>query len=61
MRQWPDEITETIQRGQKLAATNNVNPGNAAMRFVHPTTGRSVVLDEATGEVIHFGGDGYVY
>jgi hypothetical protein len=61
-RGWtPAQITEAIERGQKLTATNNVNPTNAATRFVHPTTGRSVVLDESTSEVIHIGGDGYVY
>ena len=61
-RGWtPAQITEAIQSGQNFPATNNVNSGNAATRFVHPTAGRSVVLDEATGEVIHIGGDGYVY
>ena len=37
------------------------DPGNAATRHVHPTTGRSVVVDDVTGEVIHVGGDGFVY
>jgi colicin-like ribonuclease protein len=61
-RGWtPQQINEAIQNGQRLAAVNNVNPGNAATRYVHPTTGRSVVVDNVTAEVIHVGGDGFVY
>lgn len=61
-RGWtPDQITEAIQNGQRYAATNNVNPGNAATRYVHPTTGRSVVVDNVTREVIHVGADGFLY
>lgn len=32
-----------------------------ATRFVHPTTGKSVVVDDATGEVFHVGGEGFRY
>jgi hypothetical protein len=61
-RGWtPDQITEAILNGQRFPAANQVNPGNAATRYVHPTTGRSVVVDNVTAEVIHVGGDGFVY
>jgi RHS repeat-associated protein len=61
-RGWtPQQIDEAITGGQKFPAANNVNPGNAATRYVHPETGRSVVIDEVTGEVLHVGGDGYKY
>jgi hypothetical protein len=61
-RGWtPQQITEAMQNGQDFPAVNNVNPGNAATRYVHPTTGRSVIVDNRTGEVIHVGGDGFVY
>ncbi|MGH7139994.1 MAG: colicin E5-related ribonuclease [Pirellulales bacterium] len=61
-RGWtPQEISEAIQNGQRFKAVNNVNPGNAATRYVHPATRRSVVVDNITGEVIHVGGDGFVY
>lgn len=61
-RGWtPSQITEAVQAGQQSPAVNNVNPANAATRYVHPTTGRSVVVDQVTGEVIHVGGDGLVY
>jgi hypothetical protein len=55
------QISEAIRDGQKFAAVNLVNPSNAATRYVHPTTGRSVVIDDVTEEVIHVGGDGFVY
>jgi O-glycosyl hydrolase len=61
-RGWtPAQITEAIQAGQSFSAANHVNPGHSATRYVHPTTGRSVVVDDATGEVIHVGGDGFLY
>jgi hypothetical protein len=61
-RGWtPDQITEAIQKGLQFPAVNNVNTSNAATRYVHPTTGRSVVVDNVTKEVIHVGGDGFIY
>ena len=38
-----------------------VGKGGPAMRYVHPTTGNSVVVDQATGEIFHVGGEGYEY
>ena len=62
IRGWtPTQIDEAIQNGQRFPADNRVNAGNSATRYVHPTTGRSVVVDDVTGEVIHVGGDGFVY
>ena len=61
-RGWtPDQITEAMQGRQTFPATNLVNNGNSATRYVHPTTGRSVVIDDVTKEVIHVGGDGFKY
>jgi len=50
-----------IEHGEQFPATNNINPSNGATRYVNPTTGRSVVLDNVTREVIHVGGDGFQY
>jgi hypothetical protein len=55
------QIDEAIGGGEKFPATNNLNPGNSATRYVHPTTGRSVVIDDITGEILHVGGDGFKY
>lgn len=56
-----DQIDEALRDGRRFAAVNLVNPSHGATRYVHPNTGRSVVLDDATLEVIHLGGDGFVY
>jgi hypothetical protein len=61
-RGWaPEQITEALQQGERFAAENLVNKGNAATRYVHPGTGRSVVVDDVTKELIHVGGDGFKY
>lgn len=61
-RGWTDaHISEAVAVGQRFVAINNIRPSNGATRYIHPTTGRSVVLDDTTGEVIHIGGDGFVY
>ncbi|MDR3576147.1 MAG: RHS repeat-associated core domain-containing protein [Anaerolineaceae bacterium] len=56
-----DQITEALQYGEKYPAINNINPNNPATRYINPTTGRSVVIDDVTQEIIHIGGDGFEY
>jgi LysM repeat protein len=61
-RGWsPSQIDEALASGKQFPAPNNLNPANRATRFVHPETGRSVVIDSKTGQVIHVGGDGFKY
>jgi hypothetical protein len=61
-RGWtPAQITEPIQTGQRYSAPNLVNPGHSATRYVHLLTGRSVVVDDVSNEVIHVGGDDFLY
>jgi hypothetical protein len=61
-RGWtPEQITQAVQKGERFAAENLVNKANTATRFVHPQTGRSVVIDDVTKEVIHVGGNGFKY
>ncbi|HMN41861.1 MAG TPA: colicin E5-related ribonuclease [Phycisphaerales bacterium] len=61
-RGWtPQQIDEATQLGAAYRATNNLNPSNSATRYVHPTTGRSVVVDDVTYEVFHIGGDNFKY
>lgn len=55
------QITEAIKQGKQHVAPNNVNPNNPAIRFVHPKTGKSVVIDSVTEELLHIGGKGFVY
>jgi RHS repeat-associated protein len=61
-RGWTEaQIDEAMGSGTRFPAPNNVNPANSATRYVHPDTGRSVVIDDVTNEVLHVGGDGFKY
>lgn len=61
-RGWSDKmVDEAIRNGKSFPATNLVNPKNSAIRYIHPTTGRSVVVDSVTKEILHVGGDGFLY
>lgn len=56
-----EQIDEAIEAGKRFTADNKVNPGNSATRFVHPKTGRSVVVDDVTIEVLQVGGNGFKF
>jgi RHS repeat-associated protein len=61
-RGWtPEQISKAISEGESFAAENLVNKGNTATRYVHPETGRSVIIDDVTEEVIHVGGENFKY
>ncbi|WP_428151043.1 hypothetical protein [Brevundimonas sp.] len=60
-RGWtPEQIVEARDRGEGHAAVNQ-ETGRAATRYIHPETGRSVVIEDVSGDVIHVGGDGFIY
>ncbi|MCX7806742.1 MAG: hypothetical protein N3A38_16380, partial [Planctomycetota bacterium] len=60
-RGWTAEmIVEAVAFGEQIPAVNKAT-GNAAIRYVHPKTGQSVVVDKVTNEVIHVGGPGFKY
>ncbi len=52
-----NQITEALNT--KGIATMGKN--GPATRFVHPKTGKSVVVDNKTGEIFHVGGKGFKY
>ena len=52
-----DQIVEALQT-KGIATRGKFRP---ATRYVHPRTGRSVLVDDATGAVFHVGGDGFEY
>jgi Colicin E5 ribonuclease domain len=62
-RGWtPDLIDEAVQQGRAFPAVNKLGGANTpATRYVHPRTGQSVVIDNATGQVIQVGGPGFRY
>jgi len=60
-RGWTDSlIDEAINSGRQVPAMNKAT-GDAAIRYVHPMTGQSVVVDSVANEVIHVGGPGFKY
>lgn len=60
-RGWTNkQIDEAVQNGQQFPAKNFAT-GNPATRYVHPTTGRSVIIDNVTKGVIQVGGDGFKF
>jgi RHS repeat-associated protein len=54
-----DQITDAILNGKQFQAINKVHPGNGATRYVNPTTGRSIVVDDTTREILQVGGDDF--
>jgi membrane carboxypeptidase/penicillin-binding protein len=60
-RGWTEKaIQEAMKSGKQVRAINKAT-GNPATRYISPTTGQSVVVDDVTGEVIHVGGPGFKY
>ena len=61
-RGWTEQqINEAISLGKSYSASNNITPSNGATRYIHPNTGRSVVIDNVTKNIIHVGGDSFKY
>jgi len=61
-RGWSKEdISHAFQTGKSFPAINRLRNDTPATRYVNPTTGQSVVIDNATGEVIQVGGPGFRY
>jgi len=54
------QIDEARRNGERRPAFNS-ETGSPATRYIHPATGRSVVIDDVSGDVIHVGGDGFIY
>ena len=49
------ELREALQ-SPALPANGKAGP---AFRYVHPRTGKSVIVDAASGDIFHVGKDGY--
>ncbi|MFV0332769.1 MAG: colicin E5-related ribonuclease [Tropicimonas sp.] len=55
-----EQIEEAVKTGKSYPA-RNFQTGGPATRYVHPQTGRSVIIDDATGGIIQVGGDGFKF
>ncbi len=56
-----EEIDETIANGEQAPAPNRVHPENTATKYIDPKTGKSLVRDDITKEILHIGKAGYDY
>jgi hypothetical protein len=57
-RGWTDEQLQEALATTPLPAVGKAGP---ALRYVHPATGMSVVVDAVTREIFHVGGEGFRY
>ena len=57
-RDWTEDQVREALATTPITATGKRGP---ALRYVHPTSGKSVVVDAATGEIFHVGGEGFRY
>ncbi len=55
-RNWtPEEIDETLAHGKRYRAPNKVNKQNTATRYENKRTGKYLVIDDKTKEILHLG------
>ena len=55
-----DDIWTAYKKGEQVAAKNFTN-GNPATRYIHPETGKSVIIDDITGQIVEVGGRGFAF
>jgi hypothetical protein len=57
-RGWTEQQIREAMSTTGIPAIGHLHP---ATRYVHPVSGKSVTVDDVTGEVFHVGGEGYSY
>lgn len=57
-RGWNEAQIREALATEPIAA---VGKRGSAWRYVHPATGKSVVVDATTGVIFHLGGEGFHY
>lgn len=57
-RGWTNEMILEALKTKGIPTQGKLVP---ASRFVHPSTGQSLVMDNKTREIFHVGGKGYKY
>ncbi len=55
------ELKEAVEFGKQEPATDFTAGGAPATRYTHPTTGKAVTVNDATGKVIQVGDVGFRY
>lgn len=56
-----EQIQEAITTGRQLPANNHIHKDNGAIRYIHPQTGKSIIIDMVTRELIHIGKKDFLY
>lgn len=60
-RRWTDkQVTDIIRTGKEAPAPNHINKGNTATRYTDPNTGRFIVRDDITKEIIQISADKFL-
>jgi hypothetical protein len=57
-RGWTEQM---IREALATDGIPTIGKREPALRHVHPTSGKSVIIDRTTGEIFHVGGEGYLY
>ena len=57
-RGWTEDQIREALATTSIPAVGKLGP---ALRYEHPTTRKSVIIDAATGEIFHLGKEGYLY
>ncbi len=57
-RGWTEQQIREALATSPLPVLGKLGP---ALRYIHPLTGKSVIVDAPSGEVFHLGGDRYKY
>jgi hypothetical protein len=57
-RGWTEQLILEAMQTQGIPTKGR---NGSATRYVHPITRKSVVVDDASGEVFHVGGKGFKY
>jgi hypothetical protein len=58
-RGWtPEQLDEAVKSGWRIDAIDKAT-NEPATRYVNPTTGRSVVINNVTNDIVQVAGDGF--
>lgn len=57
-RGWNTQMVNEAIATKGIPAIGKLGP---AMRYIHPGTGQSIVIDIQSGQIFHVGGPGYKY
>ena len=62
-RGWtPQMIDDALTTGKSFPAVNKLGGANTpATRYVDPTSGQSIVVDNGSGEIVQVGGPGFLF